>query len=148
MGTYTPNTSLLVQHVAGRLATILTPAWRTNIGANVTTEREQEIATAAPFCNVRLASWEADEEGTAVVRRCELVIEATVPATDQDAEAQARLAAEDVFELFRFPAAGASLAAGVQAVLRPVDSAVLDRPEGAPAVIARLTLRADLYESL
>ena len=145
MGTYTPPTTLLVQHVATQLATITTPAWRTNIGANVGTERQQELDDSAPFCSVRLVGWESVNDGTAIRRDCELAIEAVVPATDANAEAQARLAAEDIFERFR-NGGGVTLAAGTECVLRPIESAAIERPESAAAVIARLTLRAEVYE--
>ena len=145
MGTYTPNTSLLVTHVAGLLAAIVTPGWRTNIGANVSTEREQVLDDAAPFCAVRLVGWESTAEGTAVRRDCELLIEAAVAAGAEDAEAQGRLVAEDLFERFR-SGNTATLAAGVETVIRPVESAAIERPDGAAAVVVRVTLRAELYE--
>jgi hypothetical protein len=148
MGTYTPNTTLLVAHVAAQLATIVTPTWRTNIGANVSSEGQQVLDDTAPLCSVRLTGWESSGEGTAVLRVCDLEVEAVVPGTDANAEAQALLVAEDLFERFRLPGAGVTLAAGVEAVIRPVDSARIERPEGAAAVIARLSLRADLYELL
>lgn len=146
MGTYTPPTTLLVQHVATQLATITTPGWRTNIGANVATERVQALDDDAPFCTVLLAGWEATSPFQ-VERVCELRIEVAVPATDANAEAQARLAVEDVFERFRLPGAEVSLGGGAFALLRPVESAEIVRPEGAKAVIATLTLRAELRET-
>jgi len=148
MGTYAPPTTLLLAHVATRLGTLTTPLWRTNIGLNVSTEREQVLDTEAPLCNVRLIGWESDPDGSMVNRSCELAIEAVIPATAQNAEAQAQLAAEDVFELFRLPGAGVNLGTGIEGVLRPVDSATIERPDGAAAAVVRFTLRAMIYELL
>jgi hypothetical protein len=145
MGTYTPHTTGLVGHVATLLGAIQTPAWRTNIGTNVSTEREQALDTEAPFCAVMLVGWESTAEGTAVRRDCELLVEATIAAGAADAEAQARLVAEDIFERFR-SGSTTTLASGVEAVIRPSDSAAIERPDGAAAITVRLTLRAEIYE--
>jgi hypothetical protein len=147
MATGTPATTLLVEYIATQLALLQPPAYRTSIGANVSTERPQALDSDAPFVSVRLVGWESGEDPVPVMRSCELRVEACVPATDDNAEDQARDAAEDLYELFRVPGASVTLSANAYALIRAVSSADIDRPDGGASVIAGITLRADLYDT-
>lgn len=147
MGTYTPPTTLLVQYLATQLAALtVAGGYRTNIGLQVSTERQQVLDTDAASCNVQVTGWESNSDTIAVERLCDVQVEITVPATVDDAEAQARLAVEDVFERFRLPGQSVPLATGVSALIRPVDSATIERAEAGNAISARLTLNVELTE--
>lgn len=147
MGTATPATTLLVEHIATQLALLQPPAYRTSIGANVSTERQQALDTDAPFVSVRLVGWEVGEDPVPTMRNCELRIEACIAATDDNAEDQARDAAEDLYELFRVPGASVTLSANAYALIRAVSTAEIDRPDGAAGATVAITLRADLYDT-
>lgn len=147
MATGTPATTLLVEYIAAQLALLQPPSYRTSIGANVSTERQQALDTDAPFVSVRLVGWESDEETIAAARTCELRIEACIPATDDNAEDQSRDAAEDLYELFRVPGASVTLSANAYALIRAVSTAEIDRPDGAAGATVAITLRADLYDT-
>ena len=147
MGTYVPPTTLLVNYLATQLAALtVAGGYRTNIGLQVSTERQQVLDTDAASCNVQITGWESNSGTIAVERLCDVQVEVTVPATVDDAEAQARLAVEDVFERFRLPMQSVTLATGVSALIRAVDSATIERPEGGNAISARITLNAELTE--
>jgi hypothetical protein len=149
MSTYTPPTTLLVAYVATQLAALtIAGGYRTDIGLAVTTEREQVLDTAGASCNLTVSSWEATEGTVAIERLVDLQIEVSIPATVSNAEAQAQLAIEDVFERFRVPGASVTLAGNVFALLQPVSAAEINRPEGAASVVGTLTLRAQLIETV
>lgn len=147
MATGTPATTLLVEYIATQLALLVPPAYRTSIGSNVTTERTQAVDTDAPFCSVRLVGWEIDEDIIATSRICELRVEACIAGTDDNAEDQARDALEDLYELFRVPGSSVTLSGSSYALIRAVTAAEIERPDGAAAVVAAVTLRADLFDT-
>jgi hypothetical protein len=148
MSTSTPATTLLVNHIVAQVQTISQPTYRTDIGLNASSERPQVTDDAAPLVSVRLTGWEVTGEGLQIERDCSVLIEASVPATDETSEDGARLAAEDLWELFRRPAREIQLQADpfIGALISVAESATIERPDGARAITVSLTLSAVLRE--
>ena len=146
MSTYTPRTTLLLQHLQTRLQTLtVAGGYRTNVGNNVSLEREQAQDADAPLASVRMLSFEYSDGQIQPERTCQVQIEVAVPCTVANAETEVAKAIEDVFELFRVPTSVA-LTTGVEAYIATAESAALERPEGAIAVLAQIGLVAVISE--
>lgn len=138
----------LLQAIQTQLQTIVTPTYRTNIGASVVLELGQVLDTGNPSVSINLVSETRREQSTQSRRRdCEVLIECLVAGTSEDAQREAHDALEDTLEIF--PAlTRITLSGGATADVDWAEGRVAFRPDGADAVVAQATLRCTVNETL
>lgn len=138
----------LLEAIQAQLQAIVTPTYRTNIGASVVLELGQVADASAPSVAVSLVSETRRELSTQARRRdCEVLVECLVAGTSEDAQREAHDALEDTLEIF--PALErVTLAGGATADVDWAEGKVLLRPDGADAVVAQVTLRCTVNETL
>lgn len=148
MANGTPVTWQLLEAIQTRLQLIVTPTYRTNVGASVALELGQIADTSTPTVGVNLVAAVRRELSTQQRRRdCEVLVECVVPGTSEDAQRQAHNAMEDVLEVF--PALyRLTLSGGATADVSWAEGNIVRKVDGADAVVAQVTLRCTVNETL
>ncbi len=147
-----PNPSplgLLLAAVKALVETVRTANdYRTELGADVATERYQTPATDAPRAVVGWQSFEqASTANKCRTRDVVLAIEVTVSATSANAAANCSAAIDDLVDLI--PAIKTlTLAAKITVDLIPGPARQLDRLEGVDVVVGQMLFNAKLRERL